>query len=375
MAEPTMLPMWTHTGYAQQVVFGARSIERLSELLRALGVRRALLVTTAGRLASDDGQRVVKALGRTLASTFAEVTSHVPTNLVQSALLHARRDGIDGLVSFGGGSCADLAKAVAFFTEQEAGTPGASFFDRPVVPHVSIPTTYSGAELTAGFGMTDPRTRQKSSAGGPTSAPSVAVYDLDAVAALPPRPSAETGMNALAHCIEAAYSPARTPEAEAVALAGVSRIVEALPQVVAAPDDLDARARMLEGAVLGGRCLQNASMGVHHGLSQLLGGRTGIAHGLANAIVLPHAIRFNAEAVPDAIDRIGGAAGTDGAGLADVVAALATGIGLPSSLHDVGVTDEDIQAVSRLSQSNPSVRANPRPVSEADALVILEDAF
>ena len=122
-------------------------------------MRRVLLVTTAGRLASADGQRVVKALGRTLASTFAEVTSHVPTNLVQAALLQARRDGIDGIVSFGGGSCADLAKAVAFFTEQEAGTPGASFFDRPAVPHISIPTTYSGAELTSGFGMTDPRTR------------------------------------------------------------------------------------------------------------------------------------------------------------------------------------------------------------------------
>ena len=369
-----MTDSWTHTGYAQQILFGAGTVERLPELTRALGVRRVLLVTTAGRLASADGQRVVKSLGRTLASTFAEVTSHVPTTLVQAALLNARRDGIDGIVSFGGGSCADLAKAVAFFTEQEAGTPGASFFDRPAVPHISIPTTYSGAELTSGFGMTDPRTGQKSSAGGPTSAPSVAVYDLGATAELPPRVSAETGMNALAHCIEAAWSPVRTPEAEAVALAGVARIVEALPAVVDAPDDLDARTRMLEGAVLGGRCLQNASMGVHHGLSQLLGGRTGIPHGLANAIVLPHAIRFNADVVPESIAALTAAAGGPD-DLADAVAALASGLGLPSSLFDVGVSDEDLQAVSRLSQSNPSVRANPRPVGEADALAILEAAF
>jgi alcohol dehydrogenase class IV len=372
MAE-AMLPEWTHTGYAQQVLFGPRTIERLPELARSLGVKRVLLVTTSGRLASDDGQRVVKAIGRLLASTFADVTSHVPTDLVQAALMQARRDGIDGIVSFGGGSCADLAKALAFFTE--AGAPGSSFFDRPVVPHVAIPTTYSGAELTAGFGMTDPRTRQKSGAGGPTSAPSVAIYDLAATGSLPPRASAETGMNALAHCIEAAYSPVRTPEAEALALAGVARIVEALPQVVAAPDDQDARARMLEGAVLGGRCLQNASMGVHHGLSQLLGGRTGIAHGLANAIVLPHAIRFNADAVPEPIERIAAAAGTDADSLADAIAALAAGLDLPASLFDVGVGDEDIQAVARLSQSNPNVRANPRPVSEADALAILEAAF
>ena len=298
----------------------------------------------------------------------------MPTNLVQAALMNARRDGIDGIVSFGGGSCADLAKAVAFFTEQEAGTPGASFFDRPVLPHVAIPTTYSGAELTAGFGMTDPRTRQKSGAGGPTSAPSAAIYDLEATAELPPRASAETGMNALAHCIEAAWSPSRTPEAEAIALAGVARIHEALPQVVEAPDDLAARARMLEGAVLGGRCLQNASMGVHHGLSQLLGGRTGIPHGLANAMILPHAIRFNADVVPDSMAALAQAFG----GVPDVaeaVAFLTTRLGLPSSLSDAGVTDEDLQAVSRLSQSNPNVRANPRPVGEADALAILEAAF
>ena len=181
-------------------------------------------------------------------------------------------------------------------------------------------------------------------------------------------------MNALAHCIEAAWSPVRTPEAEAIALAGVARIVEALPAVVAAPDDLDARTRMLEGAVLGGRCLQNASMGVHHGLSQLLGGRTGIPHGLANAIVLPHAIRFNADVVPESIAALTTAAGGPD-DLADAVAALASGLGLPSSLFDVGVSDEDLQAVSRLSQSNPSVRANPRPVGEADALAILEAAF
>ncbi len=364
---------WTHTGYAQQIVFGARTIERLPDLTRTLGMRRAFLVTTAGRLASSDGERVVHGLGRSLTSTFADVTAHVPTDLVQAALRQARRDGIDGIVSFGGGSCADLAKAVAFFTEQEAGTPGASFFDRPVVPHISIPTTYSGAELTAGFGMTDPRTRQKSGAGGPTSAPNVAVYDVEATSSLSSRVSAETGMNALAHCIEAAWSPVRTPEAEAIALAGAARITEALPLVVARPQDLEARTRMLEGAVLGGRCLQNASMGVHHGLAQLVGGRTGIPHGLANAIILAHAIRFNADAVPEAVGALARSVGTDD--LATHIAELVAELGLPISLAEVGLTDDDLQAIARLSQSNPNVRANPRPVSEADALEILEAAF
>jgi len=367
---------WSHTGYAQRVVFGAGAVRRLPDVLKPLGARRVLFVTTAGRAASDDGARVRRALGRAIGSTFAEVTSHVPAPLVQQAVQQARRDAVDAVVSFGGGSCADLGKAVCFFIEQEAGTPGASYADRPALPHISIPTTYSGAELTPFFGMTDPATRQKSGGGGPTIAPIAAVYDPELTLSTPPRVSAETGMNALAHCVEAVWSPRRTPEAEAIALAGAHRIVGALPLVVDDPLDVSARASMLEGAVLGGRALQNASMGVHHGLAQLVGGRTGIPHGLANAVILPHAIRYNQSAVPDAVARIGQAIGVaPGGDVADAVAALAARIGLPERLSECGVGDEDLDAVARLSQSNGSVQANPRPVGEDDARMILEAAF
>jgi alcohol dehydrogenase class IV len=294
--------------------------------------------------------------------------------LVQAAVLQARRDAVDGIVSFGGGSCADTGKAVNFFAEQEAAMPGTSFADRPLLAHVAIPTTYSGAELTPFFGMTDPHTRQKQGAGGPTCAPIAAVYDPELTLGTPARVSAETGMNALAHCVELAWSPRRTPEAEAIALAGARRIVDALPQVIDDPADLEARSAMLEGAALGGRCLQNGSMGVHHGLSQLVGGRTGIPHGLANAVILPHAVRFNADAVPDEIARLGVAIGAEG-DPADAIAALVERLGLPTRLSDCGVTDDDLDAVARLSQSNGNVQANPRPVSEDDARRVLEAAF
>lgn len=369
-----MTRSWTHTGYAQQLLFGSGRLRDLPELLRSLGVRQALLVTTEGRAASPEGEEVRRRLGRTLASTFAEVTSHVPAPSVQAAMRQARRDGIDGVVSFGGGSCADLGKAVCFFTEQEAGTPGASFADRPALPHVAIPTTYSGAELTPFFGMTDPTTRQKRGAGGPTVAPSAAIYDVDLTLSTPARVSAETGMNALAHCIEIVWSPHRTPEAEAIALEGIAVIHDALPRVVERPDDVDARADMLAGAALGGRCLQNGSMGIHHGLAQLVGGRTGIPHGLANAVILPHAIRYNAEAVPDAIERIGRALG----GVADPAAAVAElveRLGLPTRLAECGVDADDLDAVARLSQANVSVQANPRPVSEDEAREVLDAAY
>ena len=373
VADPVELPRWVHTGYAQQVVFGLGSLDRLSDVLKAIGVRRALLVTTAGRAASDDGARVTRAVGRGLASTFADVESHVPTTTVQAAVMQARRDGVDGIVSFGGGSAADTGKAVCFFTEQEQGQPGASFADRPVLPHVSITTTYSGAELTPFFGMTDPATRQKNGAGGPTIAPMAAFYDPMLTLSTPGRVSAETGMNALAHCVEVIWSPHRTPEAEAVALAGAARIVDALPRVVDDPDDLGARIDMLQGSILAGRCLQNASMGVHHGLAQLVGGRTGIPHGLSNAIILPAAMAFNADAVPGALDRLARALDVDDATAA--VASLVERLGLPTRLSDVGVTDDDLDAVARLSQSSGNVRANPRPVSEDDARAILESVF
>lgn len=369
-----MARAWTHTGFAQQVVFGPGALKQLPQLLRSLGVRRALLVTTAGRAVSDDGARVRRAIGSALTGEFAEVESHVPAPVVQRAVQQARRDGVDAVVSFGGGSCADLGKAVCFFTEQAAGMPGTSFTDRPSLPHVSIPTTYSGAELTPFFGMTDPATRQKSGGGGPTIAPLVAVYDPELTTSTPARVSAETGMNALAHCVEVVYSPSRTPEAESIALAGVRRIARALPLVVDDPGDVDVRASMLEGAVLGGRCLQNATMGVHHGLAQLIGGRTRIPHGLANAVLLPHAMRFNEVVAAEELRRVGEALGApeDPAG---AVAELVERLGLPARLGECGLTLEDVDAVARLSQGNHSVKANVRPVSEDDARSILAAAF
>jgi alcohol dehydrogenase class IV len=366
---------WTHTGYAQRIHFGDGAVATVADVVKEVGGRRVLLITTKGRLASDAGDDLVRRLGRALSTTYDGVRSHVPTDTVQAALGLARDRDIDCIVSFGGGSCADLGKAVSFFVEQEAGTPGASYVDRPVLPHVSIPTTYSGAELTSSFGMTDPATRRKSGAGGPTTAPIAAIYDPVLTTDTPARVSAETGMNCLAHGVEAAYSPTRTPEAEALALACVERAAAALPLVVAAPGELPPRRIMLEAAVLGGRCLQNASMGAHHGLAQLLGGRTGLPHGLANALLLAEVVRYNTEAAPRAVARLATALGAEDGDAAGAIDRLRERLGLPSRLSDVGVTDDDLDAVARMAEGSPSVRNNPRPVTEADARGILEAIF
>lgn len=365
---------WTHTSTAQQITFGPDAVDVIGDVVRALSLRRVLLVTTEGRLESPVGERVVTRLGRTRAATYDGVRSHVPTTVVREAVAIAQNDGVDGVVSLGGGSSADLGKAVCYFVEQQSGTPGAGYTDRPVLPHISIPTTYSGAELTGFFGMTDPAARAKTGAGGPTVTPVAAIYDPVAFLDLPPRPSAETAMNALAHGVECAYSPRRTPEAEAIALAAIRRIAASLPAVVDEPGDLAARTELLTGAVLAGRCLQNTAVGVHHGLAQLVGGRTGIPHGLANAVILAHAMRFNAEAVGDAATAIGTALGDPG-DPAGAIDRLRQRAGLPAGLGECGVQEDDIDAVVRMAQGNRSVGANPRPVDEADLRSILEAAF
>jgi maleylacetate reductase len=336
---------FTHTGFAQRIHFGPGTIDRAADVVKEVGARRVMVVTTKGRRSSEAGERLLAKLGRVAVAVFDGVESHVPTTAVEEAVGLARREQIDGLVSFGGGSCADLGKAVCWFVEREAGTPGGSYVDRP-----------------------------KSGGGGPTIAPLAAIYDPVLTLDTPARVSAETGMNALAHGVECVYSPVRTPESEAVALACIRTIASSLPEVVDDPFDIDARSRMLQGAMLGGRCLQNASMGVHHGLAQLVGGRTGIPHGLANAILLSHALRFNMEAVPDEAARIGEALGDpeDPAGAVD---RLRERLGLPSNLGDCGVTLDDLDAVVRMTGGNPNVGLNPRPVSEDDARAILAAAY
>jgi maleylacetate reductase len=157
-------------------------------------------------------------------------------------------------------------------------------------------------------------------------------------------------------------------------VAGAERIHRWLPAVVDEPDDIEARTGLLEGASLAGRALQNVSMGVHHGLAQLLGGRTGMPHGLANALILPHAMRFNADVVGAEMAPVGAVLG-DEDDPAGAVAALARRAGLPARISEVGVDEAELDAVARLSQSSVHVRANPKPVSEEDARAILAAAW
>lgn len=365
---------WIHTCTAQRIVFGAGRAADVARILRELGVRRAMLVTTGGRLGSEEGERLVAALGRSLVSTYAGVRPHVPASVAREAVEQAGSDGVEGVVSFGGGSCADAAKAVGYFVEQQAGTPGMSYLDRPGILHVAVPTTYSGAELTASFAITDETTGRKATAGGPTSAPAAVVYDPELTLGLPAELRAGTAMVALSNGIEAAWSPGRTPESQEVAVAGVRRVLAALPGVLGAPGDAESRAKMAVAAMLAGRAVRISGHGPHHGLSQLLGGRTGIPHGTAATLLLTPVVARLAQPGSEEVAVVGSALGEpeDPAG---ALGRLVESLGMPARLSECGVSESDLEAVARMSQGDPAVSAGPRRLGEDDALAALRAAW
>jgi alcohol dehydrogenase class IV len=208
----------------------------------------------------------------------------------------------------------------------------------------------------------------------PKVAPKLVIYDPLLTLDLPPELTAATGINALAHCVEALYSTSRHPLSTAAALSGIRSIGGALPRCHADGSDLDARAAMLTGAYLAGLSLASATMALHHGVCHVLGGSAGVPHGIANSIVLPHAMRFNRDAAAAELAAAAEALGIprerrSDAALAEAAAQhvfdMIGGMGLPQRLRDVGVGQDDLPRLARLAFEGRTVHNNPRPIADA----------
>lgn len=253
----------------------------------------------------------------------------------------------DVVVVVGGGSAIDTAKAAS----ANSG-----------LPVVSVPTTYSGAEWTPTFGV---RTREKRMVGGGSGARLLAiVYEPRLTLGLDRATTVGTSLNALAHCAEALYARGRNPEGDEHALAGAQLIAEWLPRVVERPDDVEARTRLLEGAMHAGAALASAGLAVGHAMAQAVGGAYGLPHGTLNAICLPAALRFNAGLVPEAVRRFGTAIGApdDPAAAVERLARL----GGATRLRDLGVRAEDLPELAGAAARRAGNAANPRPAGVAE---------
>jgi maleylacetate reductase len=284
-----------------------------------------------------------------VARRFYGAQPHAEISGVREAL--AAAEGMDGLVALGGGSAIDTAKAVS----SETG-----------LPIVSIPTSYSGAEWTQGFGMRDSQAGVKRGGGGARTV--AIVYEPSLTLGLPAAESAGTAMNALAHCAEALYTPGRSEETDQEALAGASLISKWLPRVVQNGDDLEARGQLLAGAMHAGAAL-TAGMGLGHAMAQALGGRYGLPHGTMNAVCLPPALRYNQEAAAAEIARLGEALNHgDPIERVSELAALAGS----SRLRDYDVPREDLESLSEAIAERPPAKANPRPAPPEAVLGLLE---
>ncbi len=365
---------WGHTSPAQQVVVGAGVVDALPDVLKALGVRRALVVTTSGREGSELGRAVLVRLGRNLAATATIVEPSVPAPTVQRGVADLRAEGADGLVALGGGAAVDTAKALAFFAEQEAGTPAAGFADRPVLPIVAVPTTLVGAAFTPHFAMLDPNTRRVAVAGGPTTVPSAVVADLDALATLDPDELSASAIAALGNAVDVVLAAEGDPEGRALAVGAVAPLLAGFDQLAEHPGP--ASASLLDGSVLAGRSLQSSPDGLLRALVRLVSARTGAPFGRVHAALLVPVVRVLAEVIDEA--RLAPLCSAVGAGsgdeLAEALGDLLARVGAESRLADLDVSDDDLDAVARQSASQRGVQRAVRPLGEIDVRALLDDA-
>ncbi|MCW6509262.1 maleylacetate reductase [Lichenifustis flavocetrariae] len=347
-----MMEAFVYNAHPARVIFGSGTLRQLPTEVERLGLRRVLVLSTPQQ--EKDGRATAEAIGGRAAAVFAGATMHTPVEVTEKAMALVLAERIDGIVAVGGGSTTGLAKAVALRTD---------------LPQIVAPTTYAGSEMTPILGETRDgvKTTQKS----PKILPEVVIYDVDLTLSLPVALSSVSGMNAIAHAVEALYAQDRNPIISLMAVEGIRALAQALPKIAEAPADRKARSDALYGAWLCGTCLGAVGMALHHKLCHTLGGSFDLPHAETHTAVLPHATAYNAPAAPEAMRAIAGALGTGDAarGLYD----LAHRLGATLALKTLGMTEHGIETAADLAMANPYW--NPRPLERNAIRDLLARAY
>ncbi|MGD9986233.1 maleylacetate reductase [Pseudonocardia sp.] len=343
---------FVHDVPAARVVFARGALARVPAEVERLAAQRIVLI--AGGYEKRYADDIADRLGAAVVERLEQVVMHVPADVATEAASRARAADADLLLSVGGGSATGLAKAVALRTD---------------LPILAVATTYAGSEMTPIWGVTDGA--RKTTGRDRRVLPRTVIYDPDLTLSLPAHLSAASGMNALAHLVEALYAPDASPITLLQAAEGVRALADALPRVVHDPSDPQARSDALYGAWLAGTVLGVATMGLHHKICHVLGGAFDLPHAPMHSAVLSSVTAFNLAAAPDAADRLRRALGTTDP--ARGVWDLARRIGAPTSLADVGFRVEFVdRAVAEIVSGRP---INPRAVDEPAVRGILHRAL
>jgi len=361
-----------------KVIFGPHSSSEVSIELQNLGCSRAVIVTDPILYERTEVVgKVKRALGSMCVGVFPEVPPDSSVHAVDFGAQFAKSREADSLISVGGGSAIDTAKAMAILLKEGGSLldyQGFQVLSRPQTPHISIPTTAgSGSGVTYVALIKDHLRKQKLLFADHYLLPKVAILDPFLTVSLPPRLTAATGMDALSHAVEALTSAQRTPLSDALALHAIRLIHIWLPEAVKNGKDISARGQMLIASTMAGMAFSNAQVGLAHAIAHVVGARHGLHHGTLNALLMPHVIRYNNEVASGSHALIAEAMGVnvrgmpqEAAGLeaAEAICRLNQELDLPIRLRDLGIPEVDLDACAEMAIADGAIVYNAKPVND-----------
>lgn len=347
MTRPFVFP-----GLSTRVVFGHGTLAQVPDEVRRLGHARALVLTTPHQQA--EGEALAARLGPLAAGVFSGATMHTPVDVTETAVAAYTAANADCVISLGGGSTTGLGKAIAVRTGAD---------------QIVIPTTYAGSEMTDILGET--AGGEKTTRRDPAIRPEVVVYDVDLTLTLPVALTVTSALNAIAHAMEGFYAPDRHPVTEALSREAMVAFRDAIPVLVKAPQDTEARAKALYAAWCCSLTLGHVTMALHHKLAHVLGGSFGLPHAETHAVLLPHTTAYNEPAVNGLLAPIADTFGHGSA--ARGLWHFAQDTGAPLRLSDLGLQAADLDRAAEIATKN--AYANPRPISRDGIRHLLQQAF
>jgi maleylacetate reductase len=362
-------------GAMDEVVFGRPAAEVVAEQTARLGAARAFLMVS-GTLNRQTGEieKIRQALGARCAGTFDAMPPHTPREAVIAATEQAREARADLIVTVGGGSITDGAKAVQLCLANDvsnvddidrirANKGVAPAMTAPTVRQISVPTTIAGGEFSANAGVTNTRTKVKEMLRHPLAIPRAVILDPAITVHTPQWLFLSTGIRAVDHCVEGLCSGEAHPYADAQALKGLSMLAQGLPRVKADPRDLDARMDCQFGTWLSmGALSAGVPMGASHGIGYVLGAVYDVPHGYTSCVMLPSVMRWNKFVNADRQAQVAAAMGQPGKDAADVLDAFIRGLGMPRSLQDIRIGPEHFDRIAEQAMGTPWIPRNPRKI-------------